>query len=199
VKRTGHRLRALGGVAGPIAFIGAWSILGAAKQGYSPVSEPVSRLAAKASPQRYAMTAGFVAFGLGVAQYARELRTVVPGGSAAAATTSAVATLGIALTPLGGRLGGRPHQACAAVAYLGLTATPILAGRQLRGRGRRQAAVISTSIGIASGVFLLASAAPSGKVGLWQRLGLTLGDAWIVISAIWLTRGARSCHRPTAG
>ena len=40
------RWRAFAGIAGPATFIAAWSVLGATRSGYSPVHDPISRLAA---------------------------------------------------------------------------------------------------------------------------------------------------------
>ena len=60
------RLLGLGGAIGPAAFISAWVIGGATKDGYSPVHDAISRLAAIGSSARPLMTAGFVAFGLAV-------------------------------------------------------------------------------------------------------------------------------------
>jgi hypothetical protein len=190
VSAAGRHLRALGGVAGPLTFIAAWSILGTAREGYSPVAEPISRLAAIGSPDRVAMSGGLLAFGLGVGAYAMELRTAVPGSAALAAGTAAVATAGLAATPLGGALGGRPHAAFAAAAYAGLAATPVLAGRYLGAQGRRGASTASVAVGVTAGGCLLASALAPRAVGLLQRAGLTLGDSWIIASAIWLGRGS---------
>ena len=41
-----RRARALGGVVGPGVFIATWAVLGARAEGYSPVQDPISRLAA---------------------------------------------------------------------------------------------------------------------------------------------------------
>lgn len=183
-----RRWRALGGVIGPAAFIGAWFVLGLRREGYSPARDPISRLAAIDASSRWAMTAGFVAFGTGVSIYATELRTAMPGRAAHAALTCAVATVGIAVTPLGSALGGTAHATCVGVAYAALAATPILGGRSLAAQGYGTAAKASAFAGMAIGATLLASVVSPTSTGLLQRIGLTVGNAWIVASALRLFR-----------
>ena len=186
-RETRSKWRALGGVGGPVVFVGAWSILGATRAGYSPIHDPISRLAAVDAPTRAAMTAAFLAYGVGVSLYAGELRAALPGGSAVAAATTAAAIAGIAATPLGSPLGGAPHATCAAVAYTALALLPIAGGRTLAHQGRRGASLVSVALGIASGTSLLASVVVSQWTGVFQRIGLTLGDLWIVATAVWLS------------
>ena len=181
------RWRAMGGVAGPAAFVTAWSILGARRAGYSPVHDPISRLAEVGSSTRPAMTGGFLAFGLGVAVYSTALRQRMPGASIAAATT-ALATAGVAAFPLGASMGDDPHAAAAGIAYASLVAIPALGARTLGRQGHHAAARASVTIAVAAGSALVASTLTSSHTGLFQRLGLTVADVWIVGSAIWLLR-----------
>lgn len=184
---TRARLQSLAGIAGPVAFIAAWSILGLRRAGYSPVHDPISRLAAVDAPMRAVMTAGFLAFGAGVGLYAPQLRRVA-GGSAVAAAVTAAATVGIAATPLGGSLGDGPHAVAAGIAYTALAATPLLAVRKLHATGHPALSATSAATGLAIGALLAASAILPQGTGLAQRAGLTLGDAWIIASAIAMTR-----------
>lgn len=183
---------ALGGIAGPVAFVAAWSILGAGRSGYSPVQDPISELAEVGAPSRAAMTAGLVAFGAGVGAYAPALHAALPGGAGPAVAASAAASLGIALFPLGTDLGDGPHAAAAAVAYLSLAATPVLGARTLIVRGKRRDAYLSIAAGIMIGVSLLASVLASQGVGLAQRIGLTVADVWIVATASAIIRSNRA-------
>jgi hypothetical protein len=182
-----RHLRALGGVWGPVAFISAWSILGATRPGYSSINDPISRLAAVDAPTRVVMTAAFLAYGAGVSLYASELRTAIPGRSGLAAATTAAATLGIAATPLGSAFGGIPHATCAGIAYAGLAVMPIAASRTLARQGRRGASSLSIALGIVSGASLFASVVTPSATGLFQRIGLTAGDVWITATALWLS------------
>lgn len=186
------RWRAVGGIVGPAAFIAAWAVLGTGRRGYSPADDPISRLAAMGASSRPAMTGGFLAFGAGVSLYAAALRPALPGGAAIAAAATAAATFGIAATPLDSALGGRPHAVAAGIAYAALAAMPILGARTFAARGRRGTAAASLAAGVAAGAALLASSVVDHRVGLYQRLGLTIGDAWIVATAAWLLRSSTS-------
>lgn len=186
-----RRWAAVGGIAGPVAFIAAWSILGARRSGYSAISDPISRLAALDTQSRTQMTAGFVAFGTGVAMFVPALARVLPGGAAAAAATTAAATVGIAALPLGAAGGDSPHHYAAALAYAGLTAAPLLAARTYAAAGRRPATMASLATGVVVGTALVASALAPGANGFFQRLGLTVGDAWIIATAATLVCGKR--------
>lgn len=171
---SGHtvavRLRILGGILGPAAFITAWAVLGARQEGYSPVDDPISRLAAVGSPSRAAMTAGLVGFAVGVGAFS----TTLPRRPAVAAAVTAAASVGIALTPLDSSVGGAPHAAAAGIAYLSLAALPLLGSRTAAGR----------ATGVLCGGLLLASVVAPGATGALQRAGLTVGDAWIVATAL---------------
>ena len=190
----------VGGVVGPAAFVAAWVGAGAATDGYSPVDDAISRLAAEGAATRAVMTAGFVAFGIGVSLYAIALRRTLPGRAWVAAMASAVATLGVALFPLDhSHLGDRMHASFAGAGYAALAATPLLAARPLWRRGHRGAAIASIVIGAASGLCLAATVVGPAH-GLFQRLGLTSVDAWLVATAVMLGRGhlGPPLHRPRA-
>lgn len=184
--RTGWR--AVGGVLGPVVFVAAWCTLGTRRADYSAIDDPISRLAAVDASTRWAMTAGFATYGAGVFLYATELAAAGAGKAAAAARTTAVATIGIALTPLGSSLGGTAHATAAGVAYTALAMTPLLAAKPLAAQARPAAAWASAVVGLASGAALLASVVTSNGTGLFQRIGLSIGDAWILASAGVLLR-----------
>jgi hypothetical protein len=190
------RWRALGGVAGPVAFIAAWAILGSRTRGYSPIEDSISRLAAVDASTRGAMTAGFLAYGAGVGLYATELRAGLSGPAANAALLNVVGTVGIAATPLDSGLGGVPHAVAAGVSYASLAALPLLTSRPLAERGRTAGARASAAAGLAIGACLLVSLVDDAHTGLWQRLGLTLGDLWLIASAWSLLRAARPAAAP---
>ncbi len=176
------RLRwlALCGIAGVGGFVLAWAATGAARDGYSPIEDAISVLAETGAPGRGWMTAGFVAFGLGVPLYARALRAAVPGLAWVAATITGLATLGVAAAPLGSADG--PHGVFAIVGYASLAATPLLAAATFRKSGATRWERWSTACGIGSSILLLASIVGPAH-GLAQRLGLGITDAWIVVTA----------------
>ena len=186
--RGNHDRRAWGGIVGPAAFIGGWAVGGAVRAGYSPVEDAISRLAAVGASTRPLMTAGFVAFGVGVPVYALALRRALPGPAWTTAVATGLATLGVAATPLDTSAAvDAVHGVFAGTGYATLAATPLLAARPLAAAGHRRAAVASAATGLASAACLAATLVGE-RHGLWQRLGLTIGDAWLVASAAWMVR-----------
>ena len=180
-----RRLLLLGGVLGPVAFVGAWLVAGLVRDGYDPVSTTISRLAEQGVSTQPLMTAGFVAFGLLVPAFATRLR---PRGLQVAATTSGLATLAVACTPLsasGGTLVDALHYVFALVGYTGQTLAPVLGARAL------PRPALSRLVGAACGACLVASVLDTPRAGLWQRLGLGLVDVWFVVLAVRLLRQTR--------
>jgi hypothetical protein len=86
-------------------------------------------------------------------------------------------------------MSGTVHGVFAGAAYAALAATPIVAASRLRSRGQRKLAQVSVATGVVCGAVLLASVVgPTGVHGLLQRVGLTLGDVWLMTSAATLLR-----------
>lgn len=194
-----HQRSAWGGIVGPAAFVSAWLVGGAMRRGYMPVDAGISRLAAVGAPTRPLMTAGFVGFGVGVPVYAVALRGSVPGSAWKTAAGTGLATLGVAAFPLdASSMTGIVHRGFAVLGYVTLAATPLLAARPLAAAGHRRAATASVATGVGSGL-CLAAAVLGPAEGLLQRLGLTLGDAWLVASAAWMLSGGRAVPRQPEG
>jgi len=161
------------------------------RRGLSPVDGGISQLAAVGAPTRPLMTAGFVGFGVGVPIYAAALRGSVPGSSWKTAVGTGLATLGVAAFPLDpSSTTAVVHRRCPVLAYVTLAATPLLAARPLAAAGHRRAATASVATGVASGLCLGASVLGPAE-GLLQRVGLRLGDACLVASAVWMLSGSR--------
>jgi hypothetical membrane protein len=194
------RLIAAAGVIGPCVFIADWAILGARAKNYSPVSDAISELARMHAPTRPAMTAGFLVFAAALPTYAVALRRSLPGQAWKFAAANGVATLGVATFSLGTPTSGDIHGAFAGLAYASLAATPIAASVALRRHGnKRNEALARTSIatGLVCAAALLASVVgPDHVHGLLQRVGLTIGDAWIIASAISMMRDSDATSRP---
>jgi hypothetical membrane protein len=179
-----RRLAIAGGIAGPAAFVSAWAVLGAHTAGYSPVDDAISRLAAAGAPDRALMSAGMLAFAGGVSAYAVGARSLLGARAAIALGTTAVATAGVAAFPLDASYGDAPHALVAAIAYLALAAAPIAGARAPVLVGRRGAAPASRLAGALIAASLATSVLAPGAHGLFQRIGLTVGDAWIVGTAL---------------
>jgi hypothetical protein len=184
-------LRAAGGIAGPLVFIGSWLVLGQRASGYDPISDPISRLAAVGAPTQVAMTAGFLGYAAATGAYAGALARAVPGPARAALVANAVASVAIAATPLDSSVGGLPHALAAGTAYASLAAVPACAAVVSSRAGHRRLAIASAITSLATATALTASIVSSDRTGLWQRLGLTLGHAWIAASAVAIARRRR--------
>lgn len=185
-----RRAAALAGIAGPVAFVGAWVTGGLVRDdGYSPVSDAISRLAEQGVSTQPLMTAGFVGFGLVMPFYARELgRTLGSRGTQVAVTVTALGTLAIAALPLSAEGGQRIdtwHTVAAGTAYLANVLAPIVVARHLRSPAARRA---SYALSAAMAACLVASVTYDDLTGLLQRTGLTLFDLWSVTGAFVLLR-----------
>ncbi|WP_158412510.1 DUF998 domain-containing protein [Ilumatobacter nonamiensis] len=179
------RRLALGGAIGPSIFVAAW-VGGAAiaGSGYSSIEDPISRLAAVDASTRPLMTIGFVGFGLGVGAFALALRRDVGGPAAMAAAVAAGATVLVACAPLDrSSTVDRLHGLFAGIGYLAVSATPLLAAPRLFERGAQRLAAAGVAAGAVSTVALAASLL-GAPTGLFQRIGLTTADAWIVACAV---------------
>jgi hypothetical membrane protein len=181
------RRYAWGGVLGPTGFVVAWAVNGAVAAEYSPVDDAISELAALGASARLGMTAGFVAFSVGVAFYARLLRELLPGAAWLTLLLSAIATLGVALFPLGSPWLDVVHGCFAAAGYITLAATPLLAARPFAQAGRSGWTAVSVLVGAVAAVCLVATLGGTWH-GLLQRTGLGVGDVWIVATAIQVLR-----------
>jgi hypothetical membrane protein len=186
-----RRLAITGGIAGPAAFVSAWAILGARTAGYSPIDDAISRLAAEGAPDRALMSAGMLAFAGGVTAYAVGARSLLGTGAAIALGTTALATAGVAAFPLDASYGDAPHALAAAVAYVALAAAPI-AGASAPLLADRPGATAASRLagGVIAAALAMSVLAPSGH-GLFQRVGLTVGDVWIVGTALGALRRPR--------
>ncbi|MDQ6798633.1 MAG: hypothetical protein M3011_11570, partial [Actinomycetota bacterium] len=89
------------------------------------------------------------------------------------------------------------HNALAGVGYLALVATPLLAARPLAEVGHHRAAVASLVAAGAAGVCLVATLVGPAH-GLYQRVGLTIVDAWLMASALVLIGRTRGLPRSGA-
>jgi Protein of unknown function (DUF998) len=181
-----------GGVVGPAAFVGAWVIGGAtAPRSYSAVDSAISDLAAVGASTRVLMTVGFVVFGCGLIAFGLALRVVLEGRAWIAALVTGACTLGVAATPLKGWSGDTVHGAFAGVGYVAIVALPFLAAPSFARRGWTRGARLSLLTAAVSAVCLVAITFGPAH-GLWQRLGLTVGDVWIVVTASCLLVARRS-------
>ena len=173
-----------GGLFGPASFITAWAVLSATTDDYSPIENPISRLAAAGAPTRAAMSAGFVSFGVGLLAFAAGYRrqNVL---AATALAANGLASFAVAAFPLDTH--DSAHAVAAGTAYVTLAAAPLLT----RTRGGVVAGVVTAAA-------LAASVLTEERTGLFQRIGLTTGDVWIMASAVSLLRAGATTRESAA-
>lgn len=183
---------ALCGIAGPVAFVGAWLVGGLVRDGYDPVEQAISQLAREGASTRVLMTAGLVGFGLLVPVWAVVLGRVLRSRAVAtAAAVAGLATLAVAALPLTREPGGTQdllHAVAASLGYVAMAATPLLAAGPLRRRGCRRAATASVAVGLLSTACLVGTVALDVGSGALQRAGLGVVDVWHVVAAGWVLR-----------
>ncbi len=176
---------------GPAGFIGAWVISALVTSSpYSSIDDAISQLAGVGADTSWLMTAGFVTFGLSLPVYAWALRSTVGGRAWITATATGLATLAVAAAPLDrSDTVDRLHGIFAGIGYLTLSATPLLAASPLLALGHRRLAHYGLAVGVASTI-ALALTTTGLPTGLFQRVGLTVSDAWIIATALAIRRGA---------
>jgi 4-hydroxybenzoate polyprenyltransferase len=114
------------------------------------------------------------------------LRRALPGPAWLAAAISGFATLGVAAFPLHVSVAfDRLHGTFATLGYIALASVPLFAARALSHQGRRNAAIVSVAVSAVS-VLCLAATPIADANGLFQRLGLTVVDAWLCATAVGL-------------
>jgi hypothetical membrane protein len=177
------------GALGPVWFVSSWSIAGALRDGYNPVEDAISRLAEIGAPQRWIVSSGMVAFGACAVAFSTAWKDEQPLGAAALAATG-LSTLAVAAFPCtagcpdAGEFTDTAHGIAAGANYLFFVLAAALSGRDGAKAGRLRYAKLSWIAAGAGGLFLAIQASGLGANGLFQRLGLTTLDAWLVGSAL---------------
>lgn len=189
--RIPRRTAAACGIAGPAVFVLGWSLNGLRIDGYDPLNDAISQLAREGAPTRTSMTLCFVAFGVLVPLWAGTVAKELEAPTLRPVViTAGLATLAVAAIPLSREPGGTQdllHSVVAGIGYVAMAATPLVAAIALRRSGRGAAALASLAIGAVSFGALVATLFADGSGG-FQRLGLTVVDAWHVAAAVWVLR-----------
>lgn len=208
---TTRNLLACGVVAGPF-FTVVYLVEGATRAGYDPLRHPVSSLAL--GDPGWTQTVNFLVTGLLTLAFAIGLRRALPspGGSTWGPLLIGACAVGLlgagvfATDPLGGYPPGTPaqlqqystsgalHQLFSTLVFVGLPAACLVFARRFAAWGERGWAAYSIVSCVAFVVlFVLASfgfAQTPGFVafgGLFQRLTLSVGLAWLTLLAAKMT------------
>ena len=191
-----HRRLALGGVIGPATFVAAWA-MGAVVQdrGLSPIDDAISQLAHVDTNTRWLMTAGLGVFAIGVGAFAASVRWTLGAATMFWLGATAASTVAVAALPLGvSDTVDRLHGVAAGLGYLTLVAAPLAARRPLARLGATRVSRAGTAAAAVAAASLVASLT-IGPTGLFQRIGLTVVDVWIVVVAALLATGRLQLRR----
>jgi hypothetical protein len=182
--------RSVAAVVGTVAFVASWIVAGAIRPGYDPASDAISRLAELGAQDRWIVTAGMIAFGLGCIAFAPVLRPV-SRAAWMALFVAGLASFGVAIFPCTKGCPGPDgfdtnlgHILSAGLHYGAFCSVPISIARRSNGGYRN----LSLVAGLGAALALGGHAAGLGPNGLLQRIGLTTLDLWLVFTAL---RGAR--------
>lgn len=177
---------AAGAVVGPVTFIGAWVAGGLSTPGYSAITNPISDLAAVGANTAPLMNAGFTAYGVGVPLAAWTMRRVIGTPASIALAINGLLTFGVLAAPMErSDTVDQVHAAFAGSAYVALATGILLASRELRPSWLRNA---SMAVGATTALALVASLTTETP-GLFQRVGLTTADAWLIGMGIAMVTG----------
>ena len=164
----------MGGIVGPAAFIGAWVAGTVVLDGYSPITDAISRLAAVGADTRWLMSTGFLAFAAASVPAAAAVRRAVPGSAWTGVLGTGLATAAVAALPLDrSDTVDAAHGLAAAAGYVLFVYAAAAATRPFHASGRRGLAALSLGVAVLATTFVEAS-------GLLQRVGLTSLDVWLV-------------------
>lgn len=143
--RTVPRWSLLSSAAAPVLLVGGWR-LAAARQpgGFDPVTQTISALAARGTPDRGIMTTSLAGVGACHLLTALGLRTAAAPGRALLATGGA-ATVAVAMLPQSPAGESAAHVAAAGVAFPAMSLWPVLAWQQ-GGRPGRAASLGAASV-----------------------------------------------------
>lgn len=198
----GFKAGAIAGIAGPVAFTGAWVVASLLQAGHSAAEVQISGLAAPDARDPWIMIAGFAALGSCSVAFGSALRRALGGprrAGPAPALIQAAGVLAIAagllrrdrmlLTPsVSESWHAHAHDVVSALIYLALVAAPLLLARRFRGDPRWNAlAVPLAASGVATSAVLamFASEAFGSWDGIVQRIGVTVPLA--AVSAVAAT------------
>lgn len=176
--------------AAPVLLIGGWTV-GAARQqdGFDPVVETISALAAYGADDRWVMTTALAGLGLCHLTTAAALRGAAPAGRAILAG-GGVATVLVAVFPLPADDGSSiAHTAVAGTAFLALAVWPALAGRRgdstVPGPLRPAVSVAAAAVLLGLvGWFGAELTSDSDRVGLSERVAAGAQSLWPLV-AVW--------------
>jgi len=179
------RVRALAGVAGPVAFTAAWIAASLRQTGHGALSVQLSGLAADNARDPWIMITGFLVLGACMVVFGQELAGELPGLAPRFVQVAGVLAMAIGLlrrdqvelTSGPSSWHNQAHNIISLVLYTDLVLAQLLLARSLGAaegwRGwRRYLAASGIATGVALAVFVPNITAPSA--GILQRVAVTI-------------------------
>ncbi|WP_199422145.1 DUF998 domain-containing protein [Actinotalea solisilvae] len=193
-------------LAAPVAMIGGWTLAEALQDGFDPVLETISALAATDAAQPWVMTVGLAATGIAHVLTAAGLRAV-PLPARVLHAVGGLATLAVAALPVD--VASHAHGVAAGIGFGALALWPALAWRRA---ARARPPVLRPAVGVGAATVLTAllvlfvlelqGLTPDGgaATGLTERLVAGAQALWplVVVVALRRARG-RAAAGPPAG
>lgn len=186
-------------VAAPVAMIGGWTLAAALQDGFDPVRETISALAASDTTAPWVMTAGLALTGVAHVVTAAGLRPL-PRVARAVHALGGVATLAVAALPVD--VAPHPHGVAAGIGFGALALWPAV-GWSPTGRGVRSRRAALTAAGVLSGLLVLfvvelQGVTPDGgaATGLSERLVAGAQALWPLAVVVALRREQVRTRRP---
>ncbi len=218
---TTKLLLVCGASAGPF-FTVAWIVEGATRANYNPLRHPISSLSI--GEQGWTQAASFIITGLLTLAFAFGLRHVLQSGSGSTWGPRLIGIIAIGLLgagifvtdPLNGyppgtpnlpmqySVPGRLHRFFSAFVFLGLPIACFVFARHFTRWGERRWSIYSVVTGIAFVVMFIVTSMGFAQVaglaeyaGLFQRITLTIGWAWLTLLAAYILKAPP--EQPTLG
>jgi hypothetical membrane protein len=205
---TGFKASAIAGIAGPVAFTGAWVVASLLQAGHSAAEVQISGLAAPDARDPWIMIAGFAALGGCSVAFGPALRRALGGPRRAGPTPALIQAAGV-LTIAAGLLRrdrmlltpsvseswhAHAHDLVSALIYLALVAAPLLLARRFRGDPRWKALTLllaASGVATAAVLAMFVSEAFGSWDGVLQRIGVTVPLAAVcAVAAALLASGS---------
>lgn len=196
----------LSSAAAPVLLIGGWTVAAARQPaGFDSLTQTISALAARGTPDRWVMTAALAGLGVCHLVTASALRPAATPGRVVLGVGGA-ATVLVAVLPLPADGGSVAHTVAATVALTSLAAWPAVAAP----RGPASSWALSSRTGAAAAAVLLAGLAwllvelstQGDRVGLAERVAAGSQALWPFVVVVATRRGhfgQRSASRTTPG
>ncbi len=206
--RRSVAVAAVTGVAGVLAYVGAWAVGGVVWDSYDPVRQAISELFAIGAPAatRAPLVVGLVLSGVGLVAFGWAMDVGLPGRGRLGpglAVLSGVMTAAIVAFPCtagcpgyGTTFTDSMHVITAGTGYVALMLAPLAVAWRVRDH-LRWLAVAGVVLGGGALVLFVVRTAGFGTsaTGLEQRVFNTTADAWYVLAAIALVRRHRRAPR----